>query len=276
MPTPPTLKTANLKVGWDGQAVATIGDITINCGEVVVLAGPNGCGKSTALKTIARQIKATEGTVLIDGKDHCAITAQEFARHVSYVPQTVDLHIDLTVNDLVALGRNPHQSWWSWQTSSLDRCAIEDALRKTDTYALRHKSVASLSGGERQRASIAMALAQRSQFLLMDEPTAHLDFRHQIELVELLAELRAQGLGIMVVLHDLNLMSRLSDQIILLKRNLDRPSHVAIAGPPNSVLTRDHLQLVYEVEVCIMKDNATGLTSFTPVSSLKGNVDADA
>lgn len=271
----PTLSTKNLQVGWDGQTVATIGDTTLNCGEIVVLAGPNGCGKSTAVKTIARQIKAIEGTVLVDGKDHDLMTAQEFARHVSYVPQILDTHIDLTVNDLVALGRNPHQSWWSWQTSSLDRSAIDDALRKTDMYALRHINIASLSGGERQRASIAMALAQRSQYLLMDEPTAHLDFRHQIELVDLLAELRDQGLGILVVLHDLNLMSRLSDRIILLKRNVGCPSHVAISGPPISVLTRDHLQLVYEVEVCIMRDKATGLTSYTPVSSLKGNVDAD-
>jgi iron complex transport system ATP-binding protein len=264
----PTLSTKNLQVGWDGQTVATIGDITLNCGEIVVLAGPNGCGKSTALKTIARQIRAIEGQVLVDAADHYSITAQQFARHVSYVPQSLDTHIDLTVNDLVALGRNPHQSWWSWQTSSIDRSAIEDALRKTDMLALRHKNIASLSGGERQRASIAMALAQRTQYLLMDEPTAHLDFRHQMDLVDLLADLRGQGLGILIVLHDLNLMSRLSDRIVLLKRNVDRPSHVAISGPPEAVLTRDHLQLVYEVEVCIMKDNASGLTSYTPVSSL--------
>lgn len=263
----PILKAINLSVGWDKFVVAQVDELTVNAGEIVVLAGPNGAGKSTAVKTIARHILPLGGTVTIDGADLFAIPQREFARQVAYVPQLIEAPKTMLVEDLVLLGRNPHQKWWSWEVSSTDKDAVEQALKETETLDLRGRAVTGLSGGERQRAVIAMALAQQTPFLILDEPTAHLDFKHQLQLLQLLTRLKSQGLGVLMVLHDLNLISRIADRLVLLQKPANQPSNVAATGTPAQVLTADVLKQVYEVSVAITRDASTGITSYTPVSN---------
>lgn len=261
------LATQNLIVGWESRKVLDLGSVTFSAGEIVVIAGPNGCGKSTALKTLARQIPLLGGAVTIDGAPIWSLDSRQFAAQVSYVPQLIEPPREMLVEELIALGRNPHQSWWSWQTSSNDLKAIEMAIEQTSVSSLRKKRVVDLSGGERQRTVIASALAQEASIMLLDEPTAHLDFKHQLGLVELLQGLRNRGIGIVIVLHDLNLMARVADRVILLRTNADHPSSIAAIGTPEEVLTPSILRTVYEVEVSIVTDPQNGLKIYSPITT---------
>jgi iron complex transport system ATP-binding protein len=259
------LTASALSVGWKNCIVSSITDLELRGGECLVLAGPNGCGKSTVVKTLARQIKPISGAVQLDDNNIANLPSGEFARKVAYVPQSVEIFRQITVEEWVSLGRNPHQSWWSWQKSDSDVAAVEDALAKTGLHALRGKFMDSLSGGERQRASIAMALAQEPHILLLDEPSAHLDFQHQLELVELLIDLRqTRQIGVLVVLHDLNLIARLATKVILLKKSSQGIGEVAYSGSPEEVLQPEKLAAVYNVDVTILVDSEIGITGYFP------------
>jgi len=262
------IKALNLTVGWGPKSCLEQVAIELGSGSILVIAGPNGAGKSTLIKAIARQLKPQSGQVLLDQTDIWTLSPKEYARQVAYVPQALEPGQDLTVEELVMLGRNPHQSWWSWSASQEDRQAARCALEKTETWNLRAQYLSSLSGGERQRAIIAMALAQEPRFLLMDEPTSHLDFRHQIELAEILEELRSQGLGIALVLHDLNLMARLADHVLLISKDGNAVSRVESQGPPSSVLEPATLRRTYQVEVSIIVDPRSGEKLFAPSRSI--------
>lgn len=261
------LQARELQVGWLACPVATLNELTVKEGEVVVLAGPNGAGKSTAVKTLARQVVPLSGSVTIDGVNLLAMSHRDFARHVAYVPQIIEPPKAILVRDMVMLGRYAHQAWWSWETSPDDRAAAEEAMKATEIMDLRDRTVSLLSGGERQRVAVAMALAQQTPFLLLDEPTAHLDFKHQMQLLNLVARLKAEGLGLLLVLHDLNLISRVADRVVLLEKPAGAPSSIAASGAANDVLTEEILQRVYEVAVAIHRDAKTGLTTFTPLQS---------
>ena len=167
--------------------------------QIVAVAGPNGAGKSTLIKTMARQLKPLTGTVELNGKNIWTISTQEYAGKVAYVPQDIEASTELSVEQMVMLGRNPHQKWWQWYGANSDTDAVNKALNDTEMEKLRGKPICQLSGGERQRAALATALAQEPIFMFLDEPTSHLDFKHQIELLALLKRLRANGLGIMIV-----------------------------------------------------------------------------
>lgn len=258
-----SIATSDLSVGWNGKPVVSHVDFEVTSGQVLAIAGPNGAGKSTILKSVARLLRPLSGRILLDGTDVWQLKSKEFAGKVAYVSQGLEIGQSLTVQELVALGRNPHQDWWSWSSSSADREAICQALERTGTWELRHKFLSSLSGGERQRAIIASALAQQPQYMILDEPTAHLDFRHQLELVDLLKDLRARGLGILIVLHDLNLLARLADRIAMIEKPPDGPGLVAGLGAPAEVLNPDLLRRVYHVEVSILRDPATGEPVYT-------------
>jgi iron complex transport system ATP-binding protein len=258
------LNVTGLAVGWHGKAAAEGIDFSLEQGKTLVIAGPNGAGKSTLLKVLARLNCPIAGEVLLGGKTIWQYSAKEFACKVAYLPQELELGQDLTVEELVALGRNPHQNWWSWHMSDADKQAVRKALEKTNAWQFRHKYLSSLSGGERQRARIALALAQEPQFMLLDEPTLNLDFRHQIELIDILKDLKSQGIGILTVLHDLNLMARLADQILLLGTSDEKPSRVISYGAPSVVLESTTLRNAYQVGVSIVTDPNSGQNIYVP------------
>lgn len=258
------ISATDLLVGWDQRAIAQVPELKLTPGAIVAIAGPNGAGKSTLIKTLARQITPLSGTITLDGQEISAYSARDFAQRVAYVPQMVDLFQDLSVKELVQLGRNPHQKWWSWQAAQTDETWVTEAMKATGTWELRHKFVSSLSGGERQRTSIAMALAQSASYVLLDEPTAHLDFKHQLELVDLMKAMRAQDIGLLVILHDLNLMARVADNILFLKKDATTVSVPAAFGRAKDVLTPDVLQAVYDVEVQVFTDAESGQQNFVP------------
>lgn len=254
----------NLTVGWQSRIIAKVPSLTVAPGSIIVVAGPNGAGKSTLVKTLARQIAPLSGKISIDNADITTFSAAAFARKVAYVPQMMSMLQDLTVAELVQLGRNPHQSWWSWKASDSDAEAVSSALERTGMTKLRTHFLSSLSGGERQRAAIAMALAQRASFILLDEPTAHLDFKHQLELTDLIKSLSAQSIGLLLVLHDLNLMSRIADQILFLKKGAAEFSTPTAYGDAADVLKTEILRDVYDVEVSVFTDLISGQQNFVP------------
>lgn len=260
----------NLLVGWQARAVCQISSLDLSKGSITVLCGPNGAGKSTLLKTIAKQVTALEGEIRIDAANLAEMSSLEVARRLAFVPQFLETRRSLSVDEWVTMGRNPHQQWWSWASSAADRKKVDEALARTSCTEFREKMIDELSGGERQRALIATALAQEPVFLLLDEPTAHLDFRHQLELLELLKQLRDEGLGILVVLHDLNLVSRIADQVILLKKEPDQPGKIAASGSVKDVLSADCLREVYGVEMEIISiGNGEAQTYFAKSVSKK-------
>ena len=191
------------------------------------------------------------------------MSAVRYARQVAYVPQTLE-PAKLTVKEMVALGRNPHQDWWQWEGTAHDRQVIELALERTGLSNLADRQLGALSGGERQRTAIATALAQEPQFLLLDEPTAHLDFRFQLEIAQLLQELKEHSLGIAVVLHDLNLIWRLADRVGYVKAEPGEPARV-VTETPALALSKETLKQIFEVEVSVVCDQTTGDLIFAPI-----------
>jgi len=254
----PILSTNKLAIGFASRMVAKDIDLAVEAGEILVIAGPNGVGKSTLSKTIARLIEPLAGEVKIDGVNIKQLGTQEFARKIAYVSQIPDAITPLTVEQLVTLGRNPHQKWWQWQGSENDLRIVEAVLAATALSELKDKSVENLSGGERQRVYVAMALAQQPSFLILDEPTAFLDFKHQLELVELLKSLSAQGIGIIMVLHDLNLTRRLASKVLLMQKNENAPGTVKALGATDKVLSTNILQEVFNVAIGSATDATSG------------------
>lgn len=250
------LRLENLSAGFNGKAVVEGVFLTVKRGSVVAIAGGNGAGKSTLLKTIARLIPAVNGKILIEGNDLAALPLPLLAKKLAYVPQDIAASRDLTVEDMIALGRNPHQKWWQWRTAQNDKAAIENAINATQLSELRGKSVTEISGGERQRTAIAMSLAQEPEILLLDEPTAHLDFKHQKSLMHLLLQLKSKDMTIITCLHDLNFISQVCDQVLCVKKTARGPSTQLFAGTPQEVLTRENLQSVFDTELRIIQDSS--------------------
>jgi ABC-type cobalamin/Fe3+-siderophores transport system ATPase subunit len=258
-----SLITRQLSVGWSGLSVARGIDAIFPAGEITAITGPNGAGKSTLLKTLARLIRPVEGEVNLDEVNIYMYKPKEFARMVAYLPQSLEPGQDLTVQELALLGRNPHQSWWSWSLSAEDKDAVKVALERTEMWGLRDRYLSVLSGGERQRAIIAMALAQKPRFMLWDEPAANLDFRHQLELMQIFRELTNSGIGVVAVLHDLNTIFQIADQVLMLKKQNSGPSQVAGFGAPPTVLTPELLRSVYDVDVRLVREPNTGQVLFS-------------
>jgi iron complex transport system ATP-binding protein len=252
------LSTHDLAIGFTLDVVAKGISLSVETGEILVIAGPNGVGKSTLSKTLARLLDPIAGEVKIDGINIKEISTQGFAQKIAYVSQIPDAITPLTVTQLVTLGRNPHQRWWQWQASENDKTVVEAVLNSTSLSKLRNKSVDNLSGGERQRVYVAMALAQQPNFLILDEPTAFLDFKHQLELIELLKSLSAQGIGIIMVLHDLNLTRRLASKVLLMQKNENAPGTIKALGAVDKVLSANILQEVFNVTIGSATDATSG------------------
>ncbi|MEZ4486829.1 MAG: ABC transporter ATP-binding protein [Cyanobacteriota/Melainabacteria group bacterium] len=247
------IETTELCVGYEDTAII-VDDVSIKIkpGTITSLAGPNGSGKSTLLKTLARQIKPKSGTVRIEDRDIWSMSARDFARECAYVSQFFDNSLALTVKEFVAMGRNPHQKWWSWNISQEDLNSIESAMELAQVKSLEKRFVANLSGGEKQRVAIAAALAQKPQILLLDEPISSLDFKHRINVFSLLKTLKENNLAIIVILHDLTMIDQLSDQVILIERKENLPNKIASAGAPDETLTREEIKRIFEVDVQIL------------------------
>ncbi|WP_020618818.1 ABC transporter ATP-binding protein [Paenibacillus daejeonensis] len=226
----------------------------IPTGQITTIIGPNGSGKSTLLGVMARNLSPREGEAVLDGKAIIAYAPKELARKLAVVHQHNDAPPDLTVQRLVAYGRLPHRRMWS-QQSEEDEAAIQWALESTRLLDKRESRLCTLSGGERQRAWIAMALAQRTKLLFLDEPTTFLDMYHQIELLELIRHLNEEhGITIVMVLHDINQALRYSHHLIVMKEGEAR-----LSGAPREVITSAALADIYGVKAVLREDDQAGL-----------------
>jgi iron complex transport system ATP-binding protein len=220
-------------------------DLNVAQGEMVALLGPNGSGKSTLLRLLLGALDPDAGDVALFGRAIPEWRREDVARAVGVVTQAEELAFPLTVRELVAMGRYPHLGAWR-REGAADRAAIARALDRCGLTALSARSVLELSGGERQRARVARALSQEPRTLLLDEPTASLDIAHEMSLFELLAELRQDGVTVVIVTHNVNVAARYANRLVLLDRG-----RIAAAGAPEQVLTREIIQRVYHWPVAI-------------------------
>ena len=247
------IRTDHLAVGYDTAIIVPDFDVAFERGRVTSIIGANGCGKSTVLKAIGRIIPSAGGTVIINDTDIADLKSTEIARQMAILPQTPSAPGTLTCTELVSYGRFPYQRGFGKLTKE-DKAIVEWALAETNMYEFRDREIAYLSGGQRQRVWIAMALAQQTGIILLDEPTTYLDLCHQLEVLELLKKLNEEeGSTIIMVLHDLNLASRYSDALLAMKSG-----QVYAYGTALEVLTADMLAECFRIDGQIVTDPKTG------------------
>lgn len=258
------LRAQNVTLGYDERMISEHLDVRIPDDSFTVIVGPNACGKSTLLRALARLLKPAAGTVVLDGKSIHERKAKAFAREVGLLPQTSLAPDGIVVADLVSRGRYPHQGIVR-QWSHGDARAVADALDATNTTELSTRLVDELSGGQRQRVWVAMALAQETPLLLLDEPTTFLDIAHQIGLLELFRSLHASGRTLVAVLHDLNHAARYATHIIAMK-----DGRVVAEGPPRDIITPALVREVFDLECVVIADPVTGSPLVVPLGTSTG------
>ncbi|MCX0242383.1 ABC transporter ATP-binding protein [Streptomyces drozdowiczii] len=244
----PRLAARGIKVGYGGRTVIDGLDVEIPSGVVTTIIGPNGCGKSTLLRTLTRLLKPAGGAVVLDGDDIASLRTRDVAKKLGLLPQAPVAPEGLTVSDLVARGRHPHQSWLR-QWSSDDADIVRRALALTGVADLADRPVDSLSGGQRQRVWISMTLAQGTDLLLLDEPTTYLDLAHAIDVLDLVDDLHESGCTVVMVLHDLNLATRYSDNLVVM-----RDGSVLAQGHPRDVITAELLEEAFGLRAMVIDD----------------------
>lgn len=233
-------------------------------GGFVAIVGPNGSGKSTLLKNLSAALTPMSGQVFLEGASLFQVPPKELAKKMAVVPQETGVQFPFTVMETVLMGRMPHQKRFQGDSEG-DLARVKEALERTNTWHLRDRSIMELSGGERQRVIVARALAQEPQILLLDEPTAHLDLQHQMELLHLLKALNEESkVTVLAVLHDLNLAAQFSKYVLLLHN-----THIFAAGSPEEVLTAGNIRQVYGMEVVIAPNHLTGKFNIIPVALSK-------
>ncbi|MDM7829740.1 ABC transporter ATP-binding protein [Cellulomonas edaphi] len=243
------LEAAGLTLAYDKRVISTDLSVHVPAGSFTAIIGPNACGKSTLLRALSRLLAPRAGTVLLDGRDIAERGAKELARELGLLPQTSLAPDGIRVADLVARGRFPHQRVFD-RWSPDDEAAVLRAMSATDVLDLSGRLVDELSGGQRQRVWVAMALAQETATLLLDEPTTFLDIAHQIEVLELFRRINLEdGRTLVAVLHDLNQAARYASHIIAMK-----DGRVVAAGAPTDVITPEVVQDVFSVPCRVIED----------------------
>ncbi|WP_280418704.1 ABC transporter ATP-binding protein [Nocardia carnea] len=265
---PGRLTGTDLRVGYGDRAVLADLDVVVPDGSFTVIVGPNACGKSTLLRTLSRLLRPQHGAVLLDGRDVAGYGGKEFAREVGLLPQQSIAPDGITIIDLVARGRFPYQKLFR-QWTEADQRAVDYALQVTRLTELSTRPVEALSGGQRQRVWIAMALAQQTPILLLDEPTTFLDLGHQIEVLDLCVDLNRRGTTLVAVLHDLNQAARYASHIIAM-----RDGEIVAVGPPRDIITAELVDRVFGVYAQVIDDPQTGTPLVVPLA--EGAVRADS
>ncbi|MFJ3329225.1 ABC transporter ATP-binding protein [Streptomyces griseus] len=254
------LTAEGLTLGYGERTVVDSLDLAVPPGRITVIVGANACGKSTLLRSMSRLLAPRAGRVVLDGKEVHRLPAKELARTLGLLPQSPVAPEGITVSDLVGRGRHPHQGIFS-RWNEKDDAAVAAALEATHTELLAERAVDELSGGQRQRVWIAMALAQQTDLLLLDEPTTFLDASHQIEVLDLLTDLnRSRGTTIVMVLHDLNLAARYADHLIALAGG-----GLHASGTPAEVLTEETVRAVFDLDSRIIEDPVSGRPLMLPI-----------
>jgi len=255
-----TLVAENVRLSYGDRTIVDGLDLHVPAGQITSIVGANGCGKSTLLRALARLLAPVSGQVVLDGRDISSRKSREVARVLGLLPQSPVAPEGITVADLVGRGRHPHQRPFA-RWGAHDYAAVADALDATGIADLADRSVDELSGGQRQRAWIAMALAQETDVLLLDEPTTFLDVAHQVEVLDLLTDLRAaRGTTIVMVLHDLNLAARYSDQLIAM-----RQGRLHAQGAPADVVSSELVHEVFGLHSRILQDPVSGKPAVMPI-----------
>jgi iron complex transport system ATP-binding protein len=254
------LHTAGLTLTYGQRTVIEGLTAEIPPGKITMIVGANACGKSTLLRGLSRLLKPAAGTVTLDGTDIHTRPARQLARSLGLLPQHPTAPDGITVRDLVGRGRYPHQGFFrSW--SADDQRAVQAALTATETLELADRNVDELSGGQRQRVWIAMALAQETEVLLLDEPTTYLDLAHQVEVLDLITDLnRQRGTTVVIVLHDLNLAARYADHVIAMKSG-----RIVADGAAREVVTEAMVKDVFGLDCRVAPDPVSGAPLIIPL-----------
>ena len=260
MSSDPAIRVEAVTFAYGSDAVLRDVSCTIGRGEFVGIIGPNGSGKSTLLKLMSGYLRPARGQVAIDGRPVERLSRAALGPLIGVVPQDTLVALPFTVMEMVLLGRTPHGAGFAFEDEH-DLAAARRAMERTDTVALAGRRVTELSGGERQRVILARALAQEPRILLLDEPAAFLDIRHEVEMYDLLRDLQREGMTVVSVLHDLNIAALYCDRLVLLAGG-----QVARAGTPAEVVTYQMLTEVYGTEVYVAMNDVTGALNVLPLS----------
>ena len=241
-----TLITKDFSTGYQNKEIIKSINITLRNREWLGIIGANGSGKSTFLKGISRILKPSSGLAFINEYDIHLSSSNVIAKEISILPQLQTLDLQMSVYDLVCLGRSPHKKWWQPDLNREDLVKVDQSLAFTEMSNLKDKAVGALSGGQRQRAFLSLALAQDAKTLLLDEPTTFLDLHYQLQLLDLLKRLNQdQGLSIITVIHDVNLAARYCDRIAVFKNG-----ELIALNETSKVLTRELMKEAFQVETC--------------------------
>lgn len=247
-----TLRTENLTLRYGAQTVLNGLSLTLPAGKITALLGPNGCGKSTLLNCFSRLLAPQSGSVLLDETPINDLSSRQLAQRLALLPQHHLTPEGITVRELVSYGRSPWLSLWG-RLSAEDNARVNVAMSQTQTQSLADRRLNELSGGQRQRAFLAIVLAQDTPVVLLDEPTTWLDINHQVELMRLMDDLKAQGKTVVAVLHDLNQASRYCDHLVVLANG-----RAMAQGAPHEVMTPALLKTVFSVEAQIHPEPLSG------------------
>ncbi|RMQ46254.1 FecE protein [Pseudomonas cichorii] len=246
------LQAQQLDIGYGATRIVQSLSFSPPPGKVTALIGPNGCGKSTLLKAFARILTPQAGSLSLDGQAYEKLSPRELARRIAFLPQVLPIPEGVSVRQLVAYGRSPHNSLWG-RLSGADRASVDQALKRMELETLAERPLSDLSGGQRQRAWLAMVLAQDADIVLLDEPTTYLDISHQVELLDLMRQLSAEGKTVITVLHDINQACRYADHLAVMQAG-----RLVASGSPDEVLDAELVGRVFDVQVQILREPVAG------------------